>query len=118
MSAFNKKLIIIPAERNGPKGISDLIVRLSGKSGKRTCVLSFLSVKAAMEKNAPIQKANITAENPTGSPKKNPSTVIYFTSPNPSQRPRETRKIRRNGSVTAMPERIRDKGKAFRVKER
>lgn len=102
MSRLNKKAKSIPSDRNGPKGISDLIVSPLLNIGK--LIFTFLRANRPKEKTAPIQKANMTAETPFASPKNKPITKIYFTSPNPSQRPFEIKKRKRNGRATITPE--------------
>lgn len=94
---------MIPIERNGPKGISDLIVRLLGRIGKSICDFSFFKRSAAKANPAPIQKPKITAEIPPAIPRKNPITAIYFTSPNPSQRPLEIKNNNKNGRGKSIP---------------
>ena len=96
--------MIIPADKNGPKGISDLIVRLFQNIGKPKCGISFLRESASSEKTAPIQKAKTTADTPSANPRKNPKTAMYLTSPKPNQRPLEIRKMRRNGRVRTRAE--------------
>lgn len=97
----------MPIERNGPKGISDLIVRLLDSIGKLKCDFKKFKKSAIKAKPAPIQKAKITAEIPPEIPSQKPITTIYLTSPKPSQRPLEIKKMRRKGSVTTTPE-VRD----------
>lgn len=96
--------MIVPKERNGPNGISDLIVRLFLNRGKLICDLNLLTANAKMEKAAPIQKANITAESPEAKPSQKPITKMYLMSPKPIQRPFEIMKIARKGKVIARPE--------------
>lgn len=95
--------MIVPTERNGPKGISDFIVRLFLKLSK--CVLDaiFFKSRAARAKAAPIQKANTKADSPCTKPKKKPKTNIYFTSPKPNQLPLEIKNIKQNGRASTMP---------------
>ena len=96
---------MMPRERNGPKGISDLIVRLFLSRGKFICGAKRFKEIANREKTAPIQKANITADKPWLNPKKNPKTPIYLTSPKPNQVPFEIKKIKKNGRAKIIAKR-------------
>jgi|SRR3989344_3610611 len=96
--------MIIPRERNGPKGISDLIVKLFLSRGKFMWGISFFKERARSAKVAPIQKDKMTADKPWVNPRKKPKTKIYFTSPKPNQVPFEIRNIRRNGKARTRPE--------------
>jgi hypothetical protein len=69
------------------------------------CDLYRLRERADKDKAAPIQKDRIIADAPPASPNQKPITSMYFTSPKPSHRPRETQKISRNGNVTIIAER-------------
>jgi len=95
----------VPKERNGPNGISDLIVRLFVNRGKFIWGLIFFIKIAKTEKVAPIQKAKTMADRPCTNPNKKPSTIIYLTSPNPNQAPLEKKKIRKKGKAKTRPER-------------
>ena len=66
--------------------------------------MSFIKAIREIENTAPIQKAVIIADEPFTKPRKKPITKIYFTSPNPSQRPFEITKRKRNGRATMTPE--------------
>lgn len=92
----------MPSERKGPKGISDLIVRLLLKLGK--CLFNLFTAMAIIEKAAPIQKDKMTAAKPLEIPKRRPKTAIYLTSPIPIQRPLEMKNNIKNGSGTTTME--------------
>jgi len=93
-----------PEERNGPKGISDLIVSPLKKFGKLFCDLIFLKIRADTENTAPIQKLIITADEPFAIPSKKVITKMYFMSPKPIHRPLENRKMAKNGKESTIPE--------------
>ena len=103
-SRLKQKLAMVPKDRKGPNGISDLIVKLLPSKGKLLLCKNRFKKRAERAKAAPIQKAKITAESPWTSPRKNPMTNMYLTSPKPSHPPREMRKTKSNGKATATPE--------------
>lgn len=95
---------IKPSDKNGPKGISDLIVRPLSCPSKPSRGSNFEIMIIETDTNAPIQNAKMTADSPSAGPIKKPITKIYFTSPNPSHLPLENKNKKPKGKHSAIAE--------------
>src|SRR3989344_1270214 len=110
----------VPKIRNGPNGISLLIVNLLENKNNEVLWVNFFN-KALKERRIrptppPIQKASTIAYIPEDNPKRKPMPSASLTSPKPIHAPFETSQSRKNGRAMIKPPKIRNPKSEIRNK--